>query len=504
MSQKKLKSVISDEKITELKLTNSKVLNFYAKHKSLNVELMNIMLIDILEVLMKEMSGDITKHMTNKINDLLLGQSNDITIIKETIKTLIQDNKTNIQLMKETTNDMINNIVIKLFDMKKEYINEMRLLLDKHESDNILKIIDRLDKETQKLINEIIPKTNNIYYNQYDTMIKMFKDDILNLNKSDKMENKYIELLNNIEKSLINYITTTEGRLHNDIFDVKNMSMQNNINQDKMNSELMLFLNKTKNSSYKGQIAENQIESILNTLYPYADIKRTADEGKSGDFIMMRKDTLPILFEIKDYNRNVPTDEVNKFIRDVKDNNMCGIFISISTGICKKNNFEIEISENNNIMLYIHNMNYDSDKIKIGVDIIDNLYSRLKLNNKDDIKISSEILNQINKEYNILITKRLQTIEHIKDTTKKTIQYIEEMELKTLNDYLSSKFTFKNNNKLRCNICNKFVGTNIRSLTVHQRKCKNKHYDDDITTDSDNKITGDNIIITPTNNNLII
>ena len=106
-------------------------------------------------------------------------------------------------------------------------------------------------------------------------------------------------------------------------------------------------------------MAENQIETIINKLYPYADVKRTADEDSSGDFIMTRTDGIPIMFEIKDYNRNIPTDEITKFVRDVTENNICGIFISISTGICKKRNFEIEISENNNIMLYIHNMNYE-------------------------------------------------------------------------------------------------------------------------------------------------
>jgi hypothetical protein len=30
---------------------------------------------------------------------------------------------------------------------------------------------------------------------------------------------------------------------------------------------------------------------------------------------MYRTDKTPILFEIKDYNRNIPTEEINKFIR---------------------------------------------------------------------------------------------------------------------------------------------------------------------------------------------
>lgn len=494
MSHKKGTNTLNQEAIKELKTTNSKVIEFYRKHNTLNFELMNEILIDILEELLKGMSGDMTKHMTDKLNNLILEQSNDITTIKDSLKVLLQEKKNDIQTIKELNNDMMNNIIIKLFDIKKDYMNDMKLLIDKHESDNIIKIIDRLDKETQKLINEVIPKSNTLYYNQYENMMKSFKDDISNINKSDKLENKYTELLNNIEKSMITYISTTENRLHNEISDIKKISIETNTNQDKVNEELMTFLNKTKNSSFKGQMAENQIEDILNKLYPYADIKRTADEDNSGDFIMSRVDGLPILFEVKDYNRNIPTDEINKFIRDVTDNDMCGIFISISTGISKKKNFEIEISDNNNIMLYIHNMNYDSDKIKLGVDIIDNLYNRLKLNNKDDIKISTELLNQINKEYNIFISKRMQTIEHIKETTKKTIQYIEEMELKSLNEFLTSKLSFKNHSKLKCNICKSFVGTNAKSLAAHTRKCKTKIIDESDSITDTSKKSQDEII----------
>jgi hypothetical protein len=71
----------------------------------------------------------------------------------------------------------------------------------------------------------------------------------------------------------------------------------------------------------------------------------------------------------------------------------------------------------------------------------------------------------------------------------KTIQYIEELELKNLNNYLSSKFSFKNSSTLKCNLCNNFIGTNLKSIAAHKRKCKgNKTIDeissDDISTDS--------------------
>ena len=468
----------------ELKSTSKKTIEFYMKHPTLNFELMNDLMVDILDELLKGMSGDMTKHMTDRLNNTILEQTKDLVMIKDQLKTIITNNTIEMQTIKEMNNDMINNIVVKLFDIKKEYMNDMKMLIDKHESENIVKIIDRFDKETQKLINDIIPKTNSMYYNQYESIMKSFREEIISMNKGDNFESKYMELLNNIEKSMINHISINEQKIIGEISDIKLLSIQNNLVQEKVNNELITFLDKTKNSSYKGQMAENQIESILNRLYPDADIKRTSNEDYSGDIIMSRNDNIPILFEVKDYNRNIPTDEITKFNRDIIDNDMCGIFISISTGISKKRNFEIEISENNNIMLYIHNMNYDSDKIKLGVDIIDNLFSRLKLNNKDDVKISSELLNVINKEYNTFITKRMQTIEHIKESTKKTIQYIEELELKSLNDYLSSKFTFKNNNKLRCDICKSFVGTNGKSLAAHQRKCKNKPIEESSDTSS--------------------
>lgn len=52
------------------------------------------------------------------------------------------------------------------------------------------------------------------------------------------------------------------------------------------------------------------------------------------------------------------------------------------------------------------------------------------------------------------------------------------MELKNLNNYLSSKFSFKNSSTLKCNNCESFIGTNLKSLAVHKRKCKGKQNND--------------------------
>lgn len=63
---------------------------------------------------------------------------------------------------------------------------------------------------------------------------------------------------------------------------------------------------------------------------------------------------------------------------------MSGIFISQHSGIAFKSNFQIDIN-NGNILIYIQNCDYDPEKIRLAIDIIDNLSTKLK-----DININNE------------------------------------------------------------------------------------------------------------------
>jgi hypothetical protein len=192
MSHKKKNDDNGMIELKELKSTSKKTIEFYMKHPTLNFELMNDLIVDILDELLKGMSGDMTKHMTDRLNNTILEQTKDLVMIKEQLKTIITNNTIEMQTIKEMNNDMINNIVVKLFDIKKEYMNDMKMLIDKHESENIVKIIDRFDKETQRLINDVIPKTNSMYYNQYESIMKSFREEIISMNKGDNFESKYI------------------------------------------------------------------------------------------------------------------------------------------------------------------------------------------------------------------------------------------------------------------------------------------------------------------------
>jgi hypothetical protein len=66
--------------------------------------------------------------------------------------------------------------------------------------------MEKIEMENKKLIEEIIPKSNSQYYNEYDNLMRTFKEELKTI---DNLEPKYNNLLRNIEMSL----TTSELRV---------------------------------------------------------------------------------------------------------------------------------------------------------------------------------------------------------------------------------------------------------------------------------------------------
>ena len=430
---------------TELKTTNKKVLDFYNTNPIFNFDVMNELLVDVLQEITKHITGTITNNMSHKLNKTLSLQSTELNDIKTQLSAIVNDNLNKTQFYKDLNKDLFNQLLLQLHELKKDNINNFKELITNNQNNQLHSIL------------ELIPKNNTLLLSQIQNII------------ANSHTNN--QLFTNLENTIHSHINTTENRISNNINEIKSIANNTTNVQNKINHDITTFLDKYKNSSLKGILAEIHIENILTSKFPSADINRTANTDRSGDFIMYRNNLPTILFEIKDYNRNVPTDEINKFTRDINLHKINGIFISISTGIAKKYNFQIDINDNNNILVYVHHMNYDEHKIQTAVDIIDNLSAKLSLYNNKDITLSHHTIDAINKEYQTFINKKIQLTDHIKDAHKKSLTIIDEIELKTLNAFLSTHFSFLQSNSLKCNKCNKFIGTNKKSLATHTRKC---------------------------------
>jgi hypothetical protein len=346
----------------------------------------------------------------------------------------------------------------------------------------MLKMIERIER-VSIIINETIPKSQIEYHKKHELMMREFKEDIntnittmrsdITLDKLNIMiSEKYNKLISNIQDNILNYVSSSEDRIKTNINELKESSSINQSNQDKLNNELEKFLSQYKISSKKGQFGENLLESIITSLFPSGEIINTTGETGHGDFILQRKDKVKILLENKNYDSmNISRKEVEKFITDCNNVKCSGIMMSQRTGISSKQNYEIDINDGN-VLVYIHNMNYDSEKILLACDIIDTLSSKLKeLKDTENItKIPDNVINKINEQYQSFILKKESITNHLTET----INMIKELELSELNTILCSKFAVVklcNNTVYKCNKCNNKEYTTMRSLSNHKRSC---------------------------------
>jgi len=232
------------------------------------------------------------------------------------------------------------------------------------------------------------------------------------------------------------------------------------------------MISKLSKNTEKGKISENFLNINLHELYPNAEIINTAYNPHAGDFWLIRKDKPSILFENKNHNERVYSEDVQKFINDINTQNMCGIMISQLSSIVHRENYEIEI-HNGNVAVYIHNGNYDPNKIKIAVQIIDTFKIKIekqKIENGETFTIKKELLEKINKEYQLFNTKKNQHINEIKNTFDTLLKSAEDMELDTLDQLLESHGLLTNIKKFICGKCPRTFKTQ-KGLDTHERQC---------------------------------
>jgi hypothetical protein len=417
-------------------------------------------------------------------------------------KNQIDSIKTNMTTMNDNISkinaELANNMVLQFMNLKKDYIDDIRQIIQNSTLSTNEKLSSLMDKNNDHLINkttlilnDIIPK-NQEHFNKdiiasFKTFYQQITEDTNKLAKSvsnDKgfneflsnFEIKYNTMVQNMQQPLYSFFTASENRITQNIDILKETTSTSLVSQNKLYDELGEFLGKYNISSNKGKYGEQNLASVLNNLYQSAEIKDTTGIKASGDFIMRRIDKPQILFENKDYKSNIDKEEVAKFIRDIDNQNISGIFISQYSGISFKQNYQIDIHKGN-VLIYIQNCEYSPEKIRIAVDIIDNLHGKLQdLNIDNDTNtISNEMLNEINEEYQAFITQKETLLMILKDFQKKMTAQIEDVQFPVLDKYLSQKYAYVKSRNFVCDICNVFECNSKQSLSAHKRGCSKKN-----------------------------
>ena len=472
-------STSSQQQQYAITLNNKEIWQFYHDHPQIDPEEANLLFIDFVDTMFQKNAAPVKRDVLDQ-----MGAS--LTTLSDHVAKLHSD------------------VLGQLMNIKRDYVEDVRQIVGNQSltvAEKMAAIVDKnnthLVDKTALLFNESVPKHVVPHMQHEFRVLQQGLTETLNQHQHQNNNNSgegttedFLKTFETryqamIQQPIFAFFTASEDRL------CKNMDTlrETSSTQNKVLEELSEFLNKYRNhSSNKGKFGEAQLHGLLNALYPSAEVQATAATKASGDFVLRRVDRAPILFENKDYDYNVPKEEVAKFIRDVDAQNMSGIFLSHHAGIAHKQNFQIDLNQGH-VLVYVQHCAYDPDRIRVAVDIVDHFLHKMgdiiaaSSAESDDEGveegqeiISKEVLDSINVEYQRFVVQREGLVTAVKDFQKKMTVQIDELQLPSLDKYLEPRFaavrTLSKN--LTCEWCNVFCATNKQSLAAHKRGCKSK------------------------------
>jgi hypothetical protein len=78
---------------------------------------------------------------------------------------------------------------------------------------------------------------------------------------------------------------------------------------------------------------------------------------------------------------------------------------------------------------------------------------------------------EINQEFTTFLNQKETLMNFIKESNKKILNHLNDLELPSLHKLLSTKYASTKTLNLKCEICNNFTGLNSKSLAAHKNKC---------------------------------
>jgi len=163
--------------------------------------------------------------------------------------------------------------------------------------------------------------------------------------KINQMTEK-IEFLENKKEELHNQTLSQQQQYYEKIFQEKQESIEksNKIREDcedkieLYRQQIESFQKINQNSTLKGQKGEDIMYNLLIDTFPGCQIdSHTSKEGHKGDFSVI-DDTHHGMIESKNYKKNVPKNEIQKFYTDIETNNDIdyAILCSLRSGVANK------------------------------------------------------------------------------------------------------------------------------------------------------------------------
>ena len=219
-------------------------------------------------------------------------------------KELCYEKDTN-NTLRNTINDLKKNITQQKLDFNRNKENEL------NEQKYIIQ--SNLERMYGEKITQMTEKISSMEYKQEEVHTQTLQQ------QQKYYENIFLEKQVSIEQC---------NKIRNDC----------EIKIDHYRQQLESFNKINQNSTLKGQKGEDIMYNLLIETFPGCQIdSHTSKEGHKGDFSVI-DDTHRGMIESKNYKKNVPTIEIQKFYTDIETNNDIdyAILCSLRSGVANK------------------------------------------------------------------------------------------------------------------------------------------------------------------------
>lgn len=309
------------------------------------------------------------------------------------------------------------------------------------------------------------------------------------------IEKKKYKLLDKIDKTHITFVV-------DEIFELGySMYMKNLIKSDLSNgcgidleerNKITNGITESKYSTSKGSLGENVVIDILIDKFPNYLVENMSKVSHSGDIQLTLPIGIKIIVEVKNYNKTIDQEQIDKLKFDMRFNNIKGaLFVSLNSGIVGKKKFELEFFKNNTddyFIIYLpysmhksipdrkniisHNSIEDSIsnlsiKLEFGICVVQNIITKLNSNSNSTHHTLNKFFSNV--ELDWMTTQFNSLYSEFRDV-KNSMRKLEEGVKKSLD---SHKSVISNYENCIINKINHLVGTKLYTLEYLNIEKKN-------------------------------
>lgn len=297
---------------------------------------------------------------------------------KQDHREIIQQNDLDMKSLREELNSVRKTRDADISELSKTHSQEISDRIKHQEELTVLTFKTKVS-EQEKMIVRLNETVSSISKDK-EQLTQRFADDLqkhLSLHK-DQDEKNNVKL----QTTKQDHIDLLEKHLLEKEDTYKNMIIEKDAKHHAVNQQLVELKaenEKKHNNKFVGNIGEESIKDFLRKTYPTISIEDTHGSTHNGDIKMTFNDGTTILFEVRNYANPVSTESAKTLIRDINHQNVdAGILVSLNSGIVGKQDMEIELSENNKIQIFCHNVADDISKLKGAIEMIKNIKKNIE------------------------------------------------------------------------------------------------------------------------------